>query len=94
MGKGKFVILFSTTYALCEVTNEICAMYVLRHWLRSRETQLMVKGKGYMQTYWCEIRGNESSIADTSTILSTMEDDLEEGRVHKYNKSGSNAVEV
>lgn len=54
----------------------------------------MVKGKGYMQTYWCEIRGNGSSIADTSTILSTMEDDLEEGRVHKYNKSSSNAVEV
>ena len=83
MGTGKFsfcynFVLWSRTHG-----KEPCVHYfTVRHWLQLRDTQLMVKGKGYMQTYWCEICSIDSSIADSSTIPFTMTDgSSEDGRV-------------
>jgi hypothetical protein len=31
-----------------------CCIVVDRHWLTARSEQVMAKGKGLMQTYWCD----------------------------------------
>ena len=38
-----------------------------RHWLEPRETEINVKGKGSMQTYWCNPANDVTSNDDTSS---------------------------
>jgi hypothetical protein len=47
--------------------------YFFRHWLFAREDKIIVKGKGMMQTYWCEPT-IDSFIEDTSERPSMQAD--------------------
>lgn len=52
------------------VTKNLILIYfqfclLFRHWLTAREEMIFVKGKGNMQTYWCEPQNeNTSSLND------------------------------
>ena len=54
------VILIHTTYP-------ICIFDVRRDWLEARKERIVAKGKGMMQTYWCEPSVRSSSVDEPST---------------------------
>jgi hypothetical protein len=49
-----------------------------RHWLTLRDSQIMVKGKGYMQTYWCDPSKNNSNAGGASSHPSHLDDGSED----------------
>lgn len=53
-----------------------------RYWLTLRENKIMVKGKGEMQTYWCDPTKSRQSTTDgESTNPSHTIDDSDHGTV-------------
>jgi hypothetical protein len=48
-----------------------CCIIVNRHWLTARSEQVMAKGKGLMQTYWCD-PSSISTDVDEKGRLSTI----------------------
>jgi hypothetical protein len=48
-----------------------CRIVVDRHWLTARSEQVMAKGKGLMQTYWCD-PSSISTDVDGKGRLSTI----------------------
>ena len=98
MGTGKFSFCYNFVHFGNVLTEKepYVHYFTVRHWLQLRDTQVMVKGKGYMQTYWCEICRIDSSISDSSTIPFTMTDgSSEDGRVaDQRNSNDASTFEV
>jgi hypothetical protein len=69
-------------YLMCFLENYILTFFrfvfcivVHRHWLTARSEQVMAKGKGSMQTYWCDpssVSTDSDKIGQPSTVASSV----------------------
>lgn len=57
-----------------EATAKLIEQYGKGHWLSIREDQVMVKGKGMMQTYWCDPRADVPSDHRAASSCASSDD--------------------
>lgn len=66
-GKGYVVIILPSHFFAITSPFELCLKICNKsHWLDARKEQIVAKGKGVMQTYWCEPNAVPSFIDDSS----------------------------
>jgi hypothetical protein len=52
-------------------------LLLFRHWLMARKDMILAKGKGMMQTYWCEPSLTRNVAASATENLPIIETDEE-----------------